>query len=125
MKIAIISKLWEPTSSFSTGGTGAIVGVLVDELVNRGHDVTLFATGDSGTKARLVSVKEKSWNNDYSEPIEYLNIANAFSQNSNFDIIDCHVEQKACFFADLVKTPTIINMSYCEFTTDELQVLEK
>ena len=98
---------------------------MVEELVKRGHEVTLFATGDSKTKAKLVSVKDRQWNNDYSEPIEYLNIANAFSEWKNFDIIDCHVEQKACFFADLVKTPTIVNISYGEFSPDDLLVLKR
>ena len=38
------------------GGTERIVSYLTDELVHRGHDVTLFASGDSITEARLVPV---------------------------------------------------------------------
>jgi glycosyltransferase involved in cell wall biosynthesis len=124
MNIAIISKLWEETSPFSVGGTGVAVGILADELVKRGHTVTLFATGDSKTKAHLVSVREKPWGNQYSEPIEYLHISEAFSSKYHFDIIDCHVEEKACFFADAVKTPTLINVTYGEFG-DEKKVFER
>ena len=119
MKIALISKLWEETSPFSVGGTGAIVGTLANELVKRGHEVTLFATGDSRTDARLVSLREKPWGNAYSEPIEYLHIAEAFARHREFDVIDCYVEEKACFFAGLVKTPTLINISYGDFQAEK------
>lgn len=125
MRIAVVSKLWEETSPFSNGGTGAVVGILTEELVRRGHEVTLFATGDSKTSAKLVSVKKSPWNKDYSEPIEYLNIAQAFSQRNKFDVIDCHVEQKACFFAGITETPCLINISYGEFSNDELNILKK
>lgn len=124
MKIGIISKLWEETSPFSVGGTGVAVGILADELVKRGHDVTLFATGDSVTKAKLVPGRDKPWGNEYSEPIEYLHMAEAFSPKYNFDIIDAHVEQKACFFADSTKTPTLINITYGEFG-DEQKVFDR
>ena len=124
MRIAIISKLWEETSPYSVGGTGVAVGILADELVKRGHTVTLFATGDSKTEAKLVSVREKPWGNAYSEPIEYLHIAEAFSRSQEFDIIDCHVEEKACFFADLTLVPTLINVTYGEFG-DERRIFER
>ena len=61
MKIALVSKLWEATDPNSTGGTGMSVGLLANELVRRGHKVTLFATGDSKTNAKLISVKNKKW----------------------------------------------------------------
>lgn len=126
MKIAIISKLWEPTSPDSTGGTGMSVGLLANELVDRGHQVTLFATGDSKTKARLLSVRQQPWKNDYSEILEYLNIAQAFSSAKNFDIIHCHVEHKAAMFADLVKaTPHLLTLRYGEFFADEIKILKK
>lgn len=125
MKIALVSKLWETTDPTSTGGTGLSVGLLANELVKRGHQVTLFATGDSKTRAKLIAVRNKKWQNDYSEPIEYLNIANAFSEHKKYDIIHTHVEQKAAFFADLVNTPTIMSLRYGEFFADELKILKK
>lgn len=125
MKIALISKLWEETSPYSKGGTGAVVGILTEELVKRGHDVTLFATGNSKTGAKLISARKKPWAGDYSEPIEFLNIAEAFSKNYDFDVINCFVEQKACFFADVTNTPALINISYGDFTKDDISVLKK
>ncbi len=126
MKIAIVSKLWEPTCQFSTGGTGMSVGTLVDALVERGHQVSLFATADSKTKAQhLISVKKRAYRHDYSEIKEYQNIFNVFQQADKFDIIHTHVEHKAVFFAPLVKTATLISMRYGEFFKDELELLKK
>lgn len=101
------------------------VGLLANELVKRGHKVTLFATGDSKTKAKLISVRDRPWRDDYSEPIEYLNIAAAFSEANKFDIIHCHVEHKAALFADLVKTPHLLTLRYGEFFEDELNILKR
>ncbi|AHJ67562.1 glycosyltransferase family 4 protein [Granulibacter bethesdensis] len=55
MKIAQISPLYERVPPRLYGGTERIVSFLTEELVAQGHEVTLFASGDSITKARLVS----------------------------------------------------------------------
>lgn len=125
MRIALISKLWERTDPLSTGGTGMSVGILAEELIKRGHQVSLFATGNSRTKARLISVRQKPFTNDYSEIQEYQNIANAFEKANTFDLIHCHVEHKALFFSNLVKTPVLHSIRYGEFWQQELQLLKK
>ena len=56
MKIAVISPVWFPVPPTGYGGIEWIVWLLADGLVDAGHDVTLFASGDSHTKARLSSV---------------------------------------------------------------------
>jgi len=53
MKIAQVSSLMEAVPPKLYGGTERIVSYLTDELVALGHDVTLFASGDSQTNARL------------------------------------------------------------------------
>ena len=53
MKIAQIAPLWESVPPKLYGGTERIVSYLTEELVRQGHDVTLFASGDSHTLARL------------------------------------------------------------------------
>ncbi len=53
MKILQIAPLWETVPPPAYGGTEAVVHILVEELVRRGHDVTLCASGDSTTSARL------------------------------------------------------------------------
>ena len=126
LKIAVISKLWEETSPDSRGGTGSSIGCLVNGLVDRGHHITLFATGDSKTKAqKLISVRKTYYKNDYSEVHEYQNIAEAFRRSDEFDIIHCAVEQKSVIFADLVKTPSIHSIRYGEFFEQERELLKK
>ena len=52
MKIAQVSPLWESVPPKLYGGTERIVSYLTEELVRQGHDVTLFASGDSVTSWR-------------------------------------------------------------------------
>ena len=54
MRIALIAPLIESVPPRLYGGTERIVAYLCEELVEMGHDVTLFASGDSETSARLV-----------------------------------------------------------------------
>src|SRR5437899_6825437 len=60
MKIAQVSPLYESVPPKGYGGTERVVSYLTEELVRLGHDVTLFATGDSVTAARLVAPCERS-----------------------------------------------------------------
>jgi len=55
MKIAQVSPLWESVPPKLYGGTERIVSYVTEELVRLGHDVTLFASGDSTTSAKLIS----------------------------------------------------------------------
>jgi glycosyltransferase involved in cell wall biosynthesis len=56
MRIAILSPVWFPVPPTRYGGIEWIVALLADGLVDRDHDVTLFASGDSQTKAKLAGV---------------------------------------------------------------------
>jgi radical SAM superfamily enzyme len=56
MRIGMISPLEMRVPPMAYGGTELIVSLLTEEFVKRGHDVTLFASGDSVTQARLISV---------------------------------------------------------------------
>jgi glycosyltransferase involved in cell wall biosynthesis len=60
MKIAQISPLMESVPPRLYGGTERVVSYLTEELVRQGHDVTLFASGDSVTSARLVPCSERA-----------------------------------------------------------------
>jgi hypothetical protein len=55
MKIAQVAPLYESVPPKYYGGTERVVSYLTEELVNQGHEVTLFASGDSLSKARLVA----------------------------------------------------------------------
>lgn len=124
MNLAIVSKLWENTTPLSGGGTGASIGALVNGLVDNGHRVTLFATGNSETKAQeLVSVRKEPYQGDYSEIHEYRNIAEAFRRHREFDLIHCAVEHKSVLFGDLVDTPSLHSIRYGEFFEHEQELL--
>lgn len=58
MKIAQVAPLYESVPPKLYGGTERVVSYLTEELVRRGHDVTLFASGDSQTSAKLVPICE-------------------------------------------------------------------
>lgn len=60
MRIAQVSPLYESVPPMTYGGTERVVSYLTEELVRQGHEVTLFASGDSRTAARLVPVCPKS-----------------------------------------------------------------
>ena len=60
MKIAQVSPVFERVPPKAYGGTERVISYLTEELVRQGHEVTLFATGDSITAARLISSTEKS-----------------------------------------------------------------
>ena len=60
MKIALLAPFEEPVPPKKYGGTERVVGRLVEELVEQGHDVTLLASGDSKTDAKLVACVERA-----------------------------------------------------------------
>ena len=111
MKIAQIAPLWERVPPPAYGGTELVVGLLTDELVKRGHDVTLFASGDSITLAKLVSVHPQALRLDSQikecSIYELLNLSTVYESATEFDVIHSHVGCAALTYAPLVKTPTI------------------
>jgi Glycosyltransferase Family 4 len=56
LKIAQVAPLYESVPPRLYGGTERVVSYLTEELVEMGHEVTLFASGDSTTQAELVAV---------------------------------------------------------------------
>ena len=128
MKIAQLAPPWLPVPPTGYGGTELIVHSLTEELVKRGHDVTLFASGDSKTSAKLSSVFEKALGNsgaikgDALHPL--LHYIECFEKAEQFDIIHNHAQYYAMFLADLVKTPFVhtIHGSYSKESTPEEKI---
>src|SRR5262249_46370111 len=60
MRIAQVAPMYEAVPPHRYGGTERVVSYLTEELVRRGHDVTLFASGDSRTSARLVPTTDRA-----------------------------------------------------------------
>jgi glycosyltransferase involved in cell wall biosynthesis len=96
MRIAQVSPLYESVPPRLYGGTERVVSWLTEELVRRGHDVTLFASGDSLTNAHLVSVCPQalrldphSW--DYLAHHVRL-VEQVLQRKDDFDIIHFHID---------------------------------
>jgi glycosyltransferase involved in cell wall biosynthesis len=101
-----------------SGAPEMMTSILAENLIKRGHAVTLFASGDSQTKGKLISVTERATGTDPkigfnpTQPhvnYEYLLISKAYqlAQKNNFDIIHSQFDILTAFFAPLVKTPTV------------------
>ncbi len=96
MKIAQVAPLYESVPPSLYGGTERVVSWLTEELVRLGHEVTLFASGDSLTTARLVPACKKALRLD-STCVDQLAhhvimLDEVFSEKENFDIIHFHVD---------------------------------
>ena len=91
LRIAVVAPVAQSVPPIRSGSIETTTALLVDGLVARGHDVTLFATGTSITKARLHSIYPKGYDEDLSmwpwDFCELLNLAAAVEHASDFDVI--------------------------------------
>ena len=114
MRIAQIAPLAEPVPPEMYGGTERVVSLLTEALVGRGHEVTLFASGDSQTGARLVPVTPEALRlgSEDVDPNLYLmlELGMVFDEAEEFDVIHSHVDFFAFPFARLVKTPVVTTL---------------
>jgi glycosyltransferase involved in cell wall biosynthesis len=111
MRIAQIAPLWEQVPPVTYGGTELVVSLLTEELVRRGHEVTLFASGDSVTTANLESVHPQALRLDSQVKeagiYEMLQLSRVYERAAEFDLIHSHMGCAALPYAPLVKTPTV------------------
>ncbi|OHA15512.1 MAG: hypothetical protein A3H57_00395 [Candidatus Taylorbacteria bacterium RIFCSPLOWO2_02_FULL_43_11] len=116
MKIAQIAPLIERVPPKKYGGTERVVSALTEELVKRGHEVTLFASGDSLTQAKLYSIFPRSLSEIKMKdlfglnPWTLLNIGMAYQMQDQFDIIHDHCSPACLPTANIAKTPVIVTM---------------
>ena len=68
MRVGLVCPVWFPVPPEAYGGTERVVHYLTEELVRQGHDVTLYASGDSETSARLVPLCPRALRLDPSKP---------------------------------------------------------
>ena len=96
MRIAQVAPLYESVPPKLYGGTERVVSYLTEELVRAGHDVTLFASGDSLTEARLVPVCKQSLRlaPDCIDPLTHhlLLVERVFEEIDNFDLVHFHID---------------------------------
>ncbi len=115
MRIAQIAPIVERLPPKKYGGTERVIYHLTEELVKRGHEVTLFATGDTSTSARLISVVPRGLREMQDEKDIYgfntnslLNMGLAYSMQDQFDIIHDHNAPMGLPTANIAKTPVVM-----------------
>jgi glycosyltransferase involved in cell wall biosynthesis len=130
MRIAEVAPLYESVPPRLYGGTERVVSYLTEELVRLGHDVTLFASGDSVTSARRQPFGQRALRLDPSAVDGLAShmrmLAHVYRRAAEFDIIHCHTDYLGLHLAHHSKTPTVITLHgrldipeleplYCDF----------
>lgn len=120
MKIAVVGSLWLPTPPVKYGGTEHVIATLVDGLVAKGHDVTLFAPATAKTLGRLVptvpyALRDKgiSWENT---SFTAFHLSEVFDRAHEFDIIHMHVNKNQDYLSFplslLANVPTLFTIHF-------------
>ena len=115
MKIAQIAPLYEPVPPQLYGGTERVVAHLSDALVALGHEVTLFASGDTWTRARLASMRDRSLRLDpaplKSDMAAHLAMLHRVRERmSEFDVLHFHVDLLHFPFFESVASRTLTTL---------------
>ena len=109
-RVAVLSPVAWRTPPRQYGAWETVAGNITEGLVARGWDVTLFATGDSVTRAHLHAVVDTGYEEDPAvdpKVAEYLHISEAFEHAAEFDLIHSHYDFMALSYTRLVKTPVL------------------
>jgi glycosyltransferase involved in cell wall biosynthesis len=120
MKIAQISSIYLSIPPKTYGGTERIVFDLCQHLTRRGHQVELFASGDSRVDCLLQSVLPVATEDDpqstfyLEKEFEARNTHNLYRQADRFDVVHAHWPTVAPYFSVFSKTPTLITYAYIE-----------
>jgi glycosyltransferase involved in cell wall biosynthesis len=108
MRIAILSPVWFAVPPSGYGGIEWVVSLLADGLADAGHDVTLFASGDSHTKAKLAAVFEEAPSSQIGRSLPELRHAlSCFERAGDFDVINDHAGPASIPLGGLVETPLV------------------
>ena len=110
LRVALLSPVAWRTPPRHYGPWECVVSLLAEGLVARGVDVTLFATADSETRGRLVSVVPRGYAEDpglCAKVWECLHISEVFERAADFDLIHNHFDFLPLTYSQLVKTPLI------------------
>ena len=109
-RIAVLSPVAWRTPPRQYGAWETVASNLTEGLVSRGWDVTLYATGDSVTRAQLRAVVDRGYEEDTAidpKVAEYMHISEAFEHAAEFDLIHSHYDFMALCYTRLVKTPVL------------------
>jgi len=110
MRIAQVAPLWIPVPPYTYGGIEFVISILTEELVKKGHRVTLFASGDSKTSAELIPIWPKGlWRARPSAPHAVFGLLyhELLKRKDEFDIIHDHCEFYTTPFSPLFTCPIV------------------
>ena len=126
MKIAQVAPLYEAVPPKFYGGTERIVSFLTEELVRQGHNITLFASGDSTTNAKLVAcvpealrLKEKCEDSLAPHVVE---LQKVIERSGEFDIIHFHTDYLTFPFTQFLDVPHVTTL-HGKLSIQELQMI--
>jgi glycosyltransferase involved in cell wall biosynthesis len=109
-RVAVLSPVAWRTPPRQYGAWETVASNITEGLFARGWDVTLFASRDSVTRARLHAVVAKGYEEDSEidpKVAEYLHISEAFEHAAEFDLIHSHYDFMALTYSRLVQTPVL------------------
>ncbi len=108
MRIAILAPPWFPVPPVGYGGIEWIVSLLANGLVDAGHEVTLFASGDSSTKARLAAVFEEAPSTEIGQSApELRHVLACYERAEEFDIVNDHSGPLAAALGACADVPVV------------------
>src|SRR5262245_45466210 len=111
MRIAQIAPLIEAVPPKLYGGTERVVSYLTEELVRLGHDVTLFASGDSSTSGHLMAFRPRALRLDSPSldptPLHLVMVEQVYRQRAQFDILHFHLDYLALPLFSQQPTPFV------------------
>ncbi|HXV57824.1 MAG TPA: glycosyltransferase family 4 protein [Gaiellaceae bacterium] len=108
MRIAILSPVWFPVPPVGYGGIEWVVSLLADGLADAGHEVTLFASGDSRTRAELAAVYGTAPSELIGRSAPELRHALAcYERAAEFDVVNDHSGPLAAAVGGAVETPVV------------------
>ena len=126
LRIAQVAPLWTPIPPRTYGGIELLLKLLCDELVERGHDVTLFASADCSTRARLHPVVEENLGDllkaGHGYCYEYYTssmFAEILRAQREFDIVHFHCSPAWLPIASALSMPSIFTMHTLPHLDDE------
>jgi glycosyltransferase involved in cell wall biosynthesis len=108
LRVAVLSPVWFPVPPTGYGGIEWVVSLLADGLVDAGHAVTLYASGDSSTKAELAYVYKQAPSELIGRSLPELHHALAcYERQDDFDIINDHSGLPAAALGGALSTPIV------------------
>ena len=114
LRIALVAPPMLPVPPPTYAGTERVVAALGDALLERGHEVTLFAPGDSTFDGELIASPEQSlWSRGYHGDVSsFINVtlAKVWAEIGRFDIVHSHVETLGFLFARHSPVPVVTTL---------------